>query len=163
LAAAEELRREMVARGLRLAAAESLTGGHLQALITSVAGASDFFVGGVVAYNLQQKAALLGVDREHAASVNSVSSRVAREMAAGVCRMMQADVGVATTGYASPAPELGATIPFGHVAICRRRGEEGEFLFEGRFECDALRIAVQQSIAGAALIELRDAVASLPR
>ena len=157
---ADELRRRMVALGLRLAVAESLTGGRLQALITSVSGASDYFVGGVVAYTLQQKVALLGVDSEHAAAVNSVSARVAREMAQGVCRLMQADIGAATTGYASPAPEHGAPIPFGHIAIWRRRREgEGELLFQARLERDDGRTAVQQYLAEAALVELRNAAA----
>jgi nicotinamide-nucleotide amidase len=145
----------MVARGLRLAAAESLTGGRLQALITAIPGASDYFVGGVVAYNLEQKVGLLGVDREHAVAVNCVSVRVAREMALGICRLMQADFGVATTGYASAAPEHGVTVPFGQIAVWRRRSDDdGAVRFEGRFECDDSRIVVQDYIAAKALTEL---------
>jgi nicotinamide-nucleotide amidase len=164
ISVADELRRIMVARGLRLAAAESVTGGRLQALITSAAGASDYFVGGVVAYNVQQKTSLLGVDPEHAAAVNCVSARVAREMAQGVCRLMQADVGAAITGYASPAPEYGAAVPFAHVAIWRAcRHDTGELLFEGRVECSDVRTAVQQHVAETALIELRNAAIRLSK
>jgi nicotinamide-nucleotide amidase len=162
LAVADDVRKQMVARGLRLAVAESLTGGYLQALVSTAAGASDFFEGGVVAYSLEQKAAVLGVDRGHAAEVNSVSPRVAREMAQGVCRLMGVDVGVATTGYASPSEEHGVTLPFAHIAIWRRHGSDvGELLFEGRFEKDDFRIQVQQFIAHTALVELESAVRRL--
>jgi nicotinamide-nucleotide amidase len=162
LAVADELRRQMVARGLKLAVAESLTGGYLQALVSTAAGASEFFEGGVVAYSLQQKVAVLGIDRDHAAATNCVSPRVSLEMAQGVCRLMGADVGVATTGYASPDEEHQVTLPFAHIAIWRRRGaESGDVLFEGRFEKDAFRIEVQQYISHVALIELEKAVRCL--
>ena len=90
--------------GRTLAVAESLTGGRLQALITGVSGASGYFLGGVTAYTIPQKARLLGVDAAHAAEVDAFSARVAAEMACGACRLFGADVGVATTGYAEPAP-----------------------------------------------------------
>ena len=161
LAAADEIRRSLVDRGLRLAAAESLTGGYVQSLISTAAGVSECFQGGVVAYNLEQKVKLLGVDRSHAAEVDCVSPRVAREMAQGVCRLMQADVAVATTGYASPEPEQGVTMPFAFVSIWRRGGDEGEPLFEGRFEKDDHRIAVQQYIAHETLLALLEATRRL--
>lgn len=104
----------------KLAVAESLTGGRLQARITEISGASEFFLGGVTAYALEQKAVLLGVDREHAAAVNCVSARVAEEMARGVCRLFGADLGVATTGYAEPSPGQGVTAPLAWIAIAHR-------------------------------------------
>jgi nicotinamide mononucleotide (NMN) deamidase PncC len=80
-------------------------------------------------------------------------------MAQGVCRLMQADLGIATTGYASAAPEYGAGIPFGHVAIWRRRAnDDGSLLFEDRFELNDARPAVQEHIARAALLELRNVI-----
>lgn len=162
LAIADELRQRMTQRRLRLAAAESLTGGYLQSLISTAAGASEFFEGGIVAYSLRQKVDLLGVDREHAVAVNCVSARVAQEMAQGVCRRMGVDVGVATTGYASPDPEHNVTIPFAHIAIWRAHGPSaGELLFEGRLEKDDFRIQVQQYIAHQALFELEKAVHKL--
>lgn len=164
LAIADELRRHMTEKRLRLAVAESLTGGYLQSLVSTAAGASDFFEGGVVAYSLEQKVRILGVERHHAAAVNCVSPRVALEMAQGVCRLLHTDVGVATTGYASPDEEHGVTIPFAHIAIWRRRGQgagEGDVLYEARLEKDAFRIDVQQFIAHAALTELEKAVRAL--
>lgn len=162
LAAADEIRRVLVERGLRLAVAESLTGGYVQSLISTAAGASEFFEGGVVAYSLRQKTAVLGIDPEHAAAVNCVSPRVAREMAQGICHLMRADMGVATTGYASPDPDHHVTLPFAHLAIWREHGAEGgELLLEGRFEKDAHRLDVQQFIAHAAILELLEVVRRL--
>ena len=59
---------------LTLAAAESLTCGRVQAAIGSVSGASEYFLGGITAYSLDQKVRHLGVERAAAARVNSVSS-----------------------------------------------------------------------------------------
>lgn len=88
--------------GVTLAVAESATAGNLSALIASVSGASSFFQGGVIAYNLRQKVNLLGVDEEHAASCDCVSNRVAKELAKGVRRLCGSDVGMSVTGYAGP-------------------------------------------------------------
>ena len=68
---------------LTLAVAESLTCGRLQARIGAISGASDFFLGGVTAYSLDQKVRHLGVNRAGAAAVNSVSGAVAEQMARG--------------------------------------------------------------------------------
>src|SRR5688572_13935952 len=87
---------------LKLAVAESLTGGHVQALVSSVSGISKVFAGGVTAYNEHQKVRHLKVDQTHAAENNCVSERVAREMALGVCRLFDVEIGLATTGYAEP-------------------------------------------------------------
>jgi nicotinamide-nucleotide amidase len=86
--------------GRSIAVAESLTAGNLQALIAAVPGASRYFLGGVTAYNIDQKVRLLGVDRAVAEPVNCVSESVALQMAAGIRLRTGADVGVATTGYA---------------------------------------------------------------
>ena len=105
MSAAEEVRVRLLGPPRRtLAVAESLTGGRLQALLTGVSGASACFLGGVCAYTVPQKARLLGVDAAHATEVDGVSARVAGEMAAGACRLFGADLAVATTGYAEPAP-----------------------------------------------------------
>ena len=97
---------------LTLAVAESLTCGHLQARVGAVSGASEYFLGGVTAYSLEQKMKLLGVERAAAEPVNSVSAAVAEQMARGVCALFGADVAVATTGYAEPSVELKVAHPF---------------------------------------------------
>ncbi len=105
---------------LTLAVAESLTGGHLQALVTSVSGSSDYFLGGVTAYSLEQKVKLLGVNRAHARRVNCVSQRVAVEMAFGATELFGADLAVATTGYAEPSRAERVKFPMAWWAICQR-------------------------------------------
>jgi nicotinamide-nucleotide amidase len=89
--------RLLVAAGLRLAVAESLTGGMVGARLTAVPGASDWFAGGVVAYGSDVKRALLGVGPGPV-----VSEQAAREMALGAVRLLGADVGLSLTGVAGP-------------------------------------------------------------
>jgi nicotinamide-nucleotide amidase len=103
---------------LRLAVAESLTGGNVQARVTAESGASTYFVGGVTAYTLERKVALLGVSQKTAAKCDGVSAEVARQMARGVCRLMKANIAVATTGYAEPDPAKGVPTPRAHWAVC---------------------------------------------
>ena len=70
-----------------LAVAESLTSGRLQAAIGERSGASDYFLGGLTAYTIDQKVTHLGVDRDEADRTNAVSEKVADEMVLGVCRL----------------------------------------------------------------------------
>ncbi len=136
----------------RLAVAESMTGGRVQSQITGISGASEFFLGGITAYTLEQKVTLLGVDREHAASVDCVSARVAEEMAAGACRLFQADLAVATTGYAEPAPTLGVATPCAWVAVAACSGGMPRAVRGERIECaGATRAEAQGRVADAAL------------
>ena len=139
---------------LTLAAAESLTAGHLQARIASVAGSSEYFLGGLTAYTLEQKVKLLGVNRAHAKAAACVSQRVAVEMAAGACRLFGADLAVATTGYAEPAPKLKVKVPHAWWAIChRRRG--AAVVLSGLIEVPgADRTTVQARVAEGVLTEL---------
>jgi nicotinamide-nucleotide amidase len=90
------------AQGLTLATAESCTGGLVAARLTSVAGASEVVLGGVVAYANEAKAAQLGVPEETLAVHGAVSAEVAAAMAAGARRALGADVGIAVTGVAGP-------------------------------------------------------------
>jgi nicotinamide-nucleotide amidase len=97
---------------------------------------------------------LLGVDRAHARSVNCVSPRVAVEMAAGACRLFGADLAVATTGYAEPAPKLAVKVPHAWWALChRRRG--AAVVLSGLIEVPwADRVTVQDRVAAGVLVEL---------
>jgi nicotinamide-nucleotide amidase len=136
---------------LSLAVAESLTSGHLQARIGAVSGASAYFLGGVTAYSLEQKVNLLGVDRAEAERVNCVSARVAEQMARGACVLFNARVGVATTGYAEPAPAQGVAVPQAFWAVALRQ-ENGDFtVASGREEFPGLgRVEVQKAMTEAA-------------
>lgn len=90
-------------RGCTLALAESCTGGLISHRITSVSGASAFFLGGVVAYSNAAKMALLGVRPETLEAHGAVSEGTAREMAEGARRAFGADLAVSCTGIAGPS------------------------------------------------------------
>ena len=89
-------------KGLRIAVAESCTGGMLGARITSIPGSSDVFVGGVIAYDNSVKTELLGVRDEDLARQGAVSEAVARTMAREVRLRFGAEIGIAITGVAGP-------------------------------------------------------------
>jgi competence/damage-inducible protein CinA-like protein len=88
--------------GKRLALAESCSGGLLAARITDLAGASEYFAGGVVAYSNEAKAAMLGVDIDLIEAKGAVSPEVAEAMAIGAIERFEADVAVSITGIAGP-------------------------------------------------------------
>ena len=90
------------ARGLRLATAESCTGGMVATRLTDVPGSSASFVGGVVAYADEVKRSELDVSEELLVRYGSVSAEVAAAMAEGARRRLGADVAVAVTGVAGP-------------------------------------------------------------
>jgi nicotinamide-nucleotide amidase len=90
------------ARGLRLATAESCTGGMVATRLTDISGSSASFVGGVVAYSNDVKRAELEVPDELLAKHGAVSAEVAAAMAEGARRRLRADVAVAVTGVAGP-------------------------------------------------------------
>jgi nicotinamide-nucleotide amidase len=90
------------ARGLTLCTAESETGGLVAARLTAIPGASDVFVGGVVAYANEVKEKQLGVPRRVLASHGAVSPEAAEAMASGARDRLGAEVAVAVTGIAGP-------------------------------------------------------------
>jgi len=121
-------------RGLKLAAAESCTGGWMAQAVTSVSGSSDWFDRGFVTYSNEAKVEMLGVRPETLAAHGAVSEPTAREMAAGALEHSAAGAAVAVTGVAGPtggSPEK----PVGMVCfawVLRGRDAESETCrFEG--------------------------------
>jgi nicotinamide-nucleotide amidase len=141
---------------LTLGAAESLTCGRVQARIGEVSGASNYFLGGITAYSLEQKAEHLGVNRAAARKVNAVSAGVAEEMARGACALFGSDIGVATTGYAERSPADRVTTPFAWWAVAHVGARRKLIaLRSGRVECPgASRVDAQQMVADAVIAEL---------
>ncbi|MFB7274594.1 CinA family protein [Streptomyces sp. NPDC056244] len=105
------------ALGGTLAVAESLTGGLVAAELTSVPGASRTFRGSVTAYATALKRDVLDVDGTLLAERGAVDPEVARQMAAGVRRVLGAGWGVATTGVAGPEPQDGQPVGTVYVAV----------------------------------------------
>lgn len=112
------------AQGLRIATAESCTGGLIAAALTSVPGSSDVFERGFVTYSNEAKIEMLGVPGELIAAHGAVSMEVARAMARGALKHSRADIAVAVTGIAGPGGASEAK-PIGlvHIAAARRGGE----------------------------------------
>jgi nicotinamide-nucleotide amidase len=111
-------------RGLRLATAESCTGGLVSAALTDVPGASAVFDRGFVTYSNEAKIELLGVPAALIEAQGAVSAGTATAMAEGALKNSLADVAVSITGVAGPgggSPEK----PVGlvHFACARRGGE----------------------------------------
>ena len=120
---------ELTRRSLRIAVAESLTGGLVVAELTRIPGASVVVNGGVVAYGTGVKQTVLGVSAELLAREGAVHPEVARQMAAGVRRVLAvdghpADLGIATTGVAGPDPQDGK--PVGTVYLGVAVGDDVE-------------------------------------
>jgi len=103
--------------GWTAATAESCTGGMVAGRLTDIAGSSEAFAGGVVAYSNELKMSLLGVPAELLEAHGAVSAEVAEAMAEGARERLGADVAVSVTGVAGPG---GGTEekPVGYVCIC---------------------------------------------
>ncbi len=131
-------------RGLTLAAAESCTGGLVGAMLTSVAGSSDVFVGGVVAYSNDVKQQMLCVPTDVLERQGAVSADAAAAMAAGARARLGADVAVAVTGIAGPGGGT-AEKPVGLVYL-HAEGPDGgrglDFVVPGDREVIRRRAAV---------------------
>ena len=89
-------------RGLKLALAESCTGGLVGDRITNISGSSEYFLGGVVAYAYEAKVALLGVSWDTLNSKGAVSREMVLEMARGAQRALNSDIAVSISGIAGP-------------------------------------------------------------
>ena len=102
----EILYKTISTRGLTLATAESCTGGLVSDRITNISGSSEYFPGGVVAYSYEAKVNLLGVSWDTLNTHGAVSEEVVLEMARGVRKIFNADIGVSVSGIAGPTGGL---------------------------------------------------------
>ena len=123
----------LISTGKTLATAESCTGGLIAHTLTNVPGASDWFLGGVIAYANKAKTAFLGVPAALIKDHGAVSAPAARAMAQGARKRFKTDFAIATTGIAGPT---GGTKekPVGLVFIAlasAKRTVVKKFLFKG--------------------------------
>ena len=135
--------------GKTISTAESCTGGSVAAMLTSVAGSSEYFLGSVVSYANSVKSGVLGVDEKIIAEHGAVSSECVAAMAEGVRRLTGSDFSVATSGIAGPGGGSDAK-PVGLVWIgvsSQKSTETFSLVFKGdrkrnieRFAANALNI-----------------------
>lgn len=90
-----------------LSVAESITGGGIGNELTSIAGSSEVFLGGIIAYSDDVKIKELGVSKTLIKKLSAVSEEVAKEMAIGVRKKFKTDFSIATTGVAGPGRAYG--------------------------------------------------------
>lgn len=148
---ATELVAEAAQRQLTVATAESLTGGLVASSLTSVAGASAVFRGGVVSYATEVKRELLGVDGDLLAAVGAVDGQVAGVMAERARVVTgtdgrDTDIGIATTGVAGPDTQDGHPVGEVFVAVATKSVTRVE-----RFEFSGSRNEIRTSAAAAAI------------
>jgi nicotinamide-nucleotide amidase len=137
------------ANGLKLATAESCTGGLVAAVLTEIAGSSDVVERGFVTYSNEAKQELLGVAAATLAAHGAVSEATAREMAQGALRASRADVAVSITGVAGPGGGS-ADKPVGlvHFACATRSATAAAERRFGEIGRGAVRLAaVAQALA----------------
>ena len=134
--------------GKTLATAESCTGGMIGQMLTSVPGASAVYKGDVISYWSAVKESVLGVSKADLAQYGPVSEPVAKQMAAGVRKLLDADVAVSVTGLAGPdGDEFGRPVGTVFVGYC---DEKRSVVRECHFSGD--RDAVRKQAAEAALM-----------
>ncbi len=109
-------------RGLRIASAESCTGGYLAHLLTSVAGSSAYFEGSVIAYSYDLKESMLDVSHETLMTLGAVSEECVREMVKGAVKRVGVDLAVAVSGIAGPGGETSEK-PVGTIWLAVGDGE----------------------------------------
>lgn len=136
--------------GCSVATAESCTGGWIAKCLTDIAGSSEWFRGGVVAYSNALKTRLLGVTPALLDTHGAVSEAVARTMAQGALEATEADAAVAVTGIAGPGGgSAGKPVGTVWIAWARRTGESQACRWHFAGDREAVRRAtVAEALAG---------------
>ena len=151
--AVQTLAERLRARGWRIAAAESCTGGLIAAACTAVAGSSDWFERGFVTYSNEAKTELLGVPPALIAAHGAVSEEVARAMVNGALAHAPVQLAVAVTGIAGP----GGAVPGKPVGTVWLAWGTAAAVQAERLQLDGDRAAVRSGTVHAALQRLNEA------
>ena len=119
---AQDVVKRLKRKRMTLATAESITGGGLGAAITSVPGASDVFLGGLITYSDQSKTKFLEIAKRILTKHTAVSEEVAIAMAQSARKQFGTDYAIATTGVAGPGKAYGQKVGTVWVAIDSKKG-----------------------------------------
>lgn len=120
---AETAVKKLKEKNKTLALAESCTGGWVSKIITDVSGASAVYQGGVCSYSNEVKIKILGVKEETLSSLGAVSKEVAVQMAEGVRKALNSDIGIGITGIAGPLSD-NTKKPVGLIYVCIADGNQ---------------------------------------
>ena len=143
----EQLGEKLRERKITIAVAESCTGGLLGSKITDVPGSSEYFLGGVIAYQNEVKESLLHVPQDVIASHGAVSAQTVEAMASGCRELFKCDIAVSITGIAGPGGGS-AEKPVGlvYVGLATASG-----MISRRFQWDGSRVQNKESSIRAAM------------
>lgn len=135
-------------QGRTLVTAESITGGGIGAALTDISGSSAVYKGGVIAYTNWVKNQLLGVNEKLLEELGPVSATVAKQMAHGARRVLEADIAVSVTGLAGPQGDsFGNSVGTVYIGFAdSRRIEAREYHFSGTREdirCQTIQAALE--------------------
>ncbi len=135
---------------LTISFAESVTGGLLAARLTDIPGSSEVFAGGCVCYTNLAKVTMVGVDPKTLAAKGTVSRETAMEMAGGIRKRLNSDLGIGITGVAGPAEHGGRKPGTVFVGLADARSVKcKEFAFEGD------RVAIRETAVRGAFLVLK--------
>ena len=142
-----ELIKTLLDKKSTVATAESCTGGMVAARLTSVSGASGAFKYGAVTYCNEAKNVLLGVSTKTLDEHGAISEETAREMAEGIRKVMNADIGVSVTGNAGPGAAENKPVGLVFIGVS---SDNYSAVLENHFKGD--RVSVREQAADAALL-----------
>lgn len=127
------IREQVKEKGISVAVAESVTSGLLQCAFSNIPDAASFFQGGITAYNVGQKCRHLLVEPLHALACDSVSEKMAQDLARNVCPLFTSDYGIGIVGYAARVPEKNINDLFCFFAVAL----EGKIIKSGKITTEA--------------------------
>lgn len=127
---------------LKIATAESITGGLIAESITDIPGSSEVFLGGVVAYSPFAKIKLLQINEKIIEKYGTVDPFIAEIMSKNVREIFEADIGISTTGVAGPDSIENKPIGLNYIGITLRNKY---FVFENKF--DGSRLIIREKVA----------------
>jgi len=157
----EHVGKMLSARGLRIAMAESCTGGLIANRLTNVPGASAYFQQGFITYSNESKVHVLGVSEKTLETYGAVSEETAREMAQGCLEKAQCDIAISTTGVAGPGGGTDAK-PVGMICIGIAIGEKlGKQVQAKTMTFSSDRLINKERFSEAALNAVREFLSAL--